>query len=315
MILKSDEAKKGALDALRILIGGKERQQQLDKKEVGVPILQAEDQEKLIMPKNAEQTKNSSQEAAEAGEIDGDPTQINSEKIDEPTQIKKDLDDYFDTIKNKQQAIKRKEAEDKRAIEKAKAIKNKVVSFADFRGDLYRAINTQVIQRKIKIGTYQRPNPRYAGTNLLPQGIKRVKVADVPVIQVYLDNSGSMTRYQNDVLAALKTLDEFERQKLIKKEVWYFADKLSKNIDDDLGGGTGAYDKILSNIVATRPDNVLILTDRDFDWASKWDRCTHVLLSGCMWWIWPDKNSRCLRAMDYIATKVPENTLQYSLDL
>lgn len=333
MILKSDEAKKGALDALRILIGGKERQQQLDKKDVGTPILQAEDQEKLIMPKKAEQAKSSRQEAEEAGEKDGDmnelqnpmgddgeddgegnPTKIDSEKMDDEAQIKQDLDDYFNTIKNKQQAIKRKEAEDKRAIEKARAIKNRVVTFDNFKKDLYRAVNTQINQRKMKVGTFQRPNPRYAGTNLLPQGTKRVKITDIPVIQVYLDNSGSVGQYQKDILAALKTLDDFERQKLIKKEVWYFADNISKT-KGGCHGCTEAFPVILKNIKETKPDNVLILTDSDFDSQTKWSECVRVLLSGCMWWVWPNKGNRCVNAMDYIATKNPESTIQYSLNI
>lgn len=320
MILKSDEAKKGALDALRILINGKERPIQIDPGNVGTPILQTEDQEKLIMPKNAEQVKNSSQEAAEAGEIDGDingdenSAQIDSEKMNDEAQIKQDLDDYFNTVKNKQQAIKRKEAEDKKAIEKARAIKNRVVTFADFRKDLYRAVNTQINQRKMKVGTFQRPNPRYAGTNLLPQGTKRIKITDIPVIQVYLDNSGSVGQYQQDILAALKTLDDFERQKLIKKEVWYFADNISKT-RSGTRGCTEAFPVILKNIAETKPDNVLILTDSDFDRQTNWNECVKILLSGCMWWVWPSKNNRCVNAMDYIATKNMNNTIQYSLNI
>lgn len=251
---------------------------------------------------------------AEIGDITDANEQEASKLDNDPEAVKQDLDDYFNTVKSKQIEITRRKKQEDELRKRAEALKNRVLKFPSFKTDLLKAVADQV-RSKVRVHkTYQRMNPTYANSKLIMRGKEDVKLKQIPHIQVYLDCSGSMTGYHQQIKDALKTLSDYEKKKLITLEYWYFADEISQNARDVIGGCTEAFDKILTNIKQTKPDNVLILTDRDFDGQSHWDKCEKVKIPGCMWWVWPTKNARSVRAMEYIIPRVDTHLFQYAIN-
>lgn len=89
----------------------------------------------------------------------------------------------------------------------------------------------------------------------------------IPVVQVYIDQSGSWgeedIKLANDIL---KSIQEFEDKKLLKIQVYYFANNVYSTAEAARReGGTQAGPIIMNQLNEQKPDNVIIMTDGDFD--------------------------------------------------
>ena len=151
----------------------------------------------------------------------------------------------------------------------------------NFKLSLYDLIKKQVaIKREF---SWSRPNRRYAGTGILAQG-KAIKPNPIPAVSVYFDVSGSVHPYVETTRAALAVLKNFLDRGLIKVKVYYVSTIISDNENESTGGGADG-DLIMDNIMATHPDNVVIMTDGDAN-----GRYKHVNIPGGVYFLFPDKD-------------------------
>ncbi len=180
------------------------------------------------------------------------------------------------------------EAEDAKHLEKDKAIKAdrelkryKANPITNFKLSLYDLIKRQVAIKRDY--SWSRPNRRYSGTGIIAPG-KAIKPNPIPSISVYFDVSGSVHPYVETTRAALSVVKNFLDRGLIKVKVYYVSTIISDNENDSTGGGADG-DLIMNNIMATKPDNVIIMTDGDADGTY-----SKVTVPGGVYFLFPNKN-------------------------
>lgn len=313
--LTDDESKRGALDALKVLLASK------------VSPLRVEGEEnELKMPKNVQQIEddvedeeaeendsqddgNENQEENSSDSSDEDPQdqkgpdrldaldknntenetqedraeRIRNELLDDADEILADI--KKDTETRKVKAAQKAHADElARLKQKAKAkADNTILNIADFEQDLVKAIKDQLKMARNAEDTYQKPNATYAGTRYVMPGQKVFEKKQKPVINIYFDVSGSISDEALDrAVRALSQLDLLVKKKLVDFKIYYFADNVTPN-RNEAAGCTGAFPEILAHLKATRANNAIIITDDDFDRQSDWDRCSLVTLKGCIW--------------------------------
>ena len=140
-------------------------------------------------------------------------------------------------------------------------------SFSDFKDDLYNAINDQIRFKKIKFDTWSALNRRHQHDSIMKKGSmsKTIMDADAPIIDVYIDRSGSW--YDSDVqkgLEALAMLNEFEEAGQVVINKWYFSAILTQDAAEarDYSAGT-RFDLCLDHLRKSGANNVVVITDSD----------------------------------------------------
>ena len=79
----------------------------------------------------------------------------------------------------------------------------------------------------------------------------------------------------------------------------YFADHVHETAGDcSWEGGTHAFPEVLQEIKKLNAENVIIMTDNDFDRMTNWSRCKKVVIEGCVWWLW--RNRKASQATKYL---------------
>lgn len=128
--------------------------------------------------------------------------------------------------------------------------------------------------------TWKKLNPTYAPTGIMRQGIATSIQRKVPLVQVYYDRSGSWNNEtkQNIGKRGIDSLNKYVREGLLKVEKYYFDTKVSTSPENMDGGTDGT--PILENIKATRPDNVIVITDSDIK-----DCRETVTVPGAVWFL------------------------------
>lgn len=301
--------RKGATDALKAILASRKETLEIDKGESGP----GDGGSTLIMPKNSKQREIED-------EIDnGTPTETPEEKksrLDRIQQdltqdaIEADLAEIRDDTQMRRTEAERKLKAEKDALAKATAASTPL-DFSSFEVDLYRAIKSQVTKAMHKADTWKRPNPTYAGTNLLMPGKDYPDKNGVVTIDVYFDQSGSWGSAEVDKgKQALKILDQFERRKKVKVRLFYFGDHLSTT-PNGTGGGTTGFHEVLENIKNSTTQNIIIMTDNDIDDQTTWKYCTPQSVRGCVWWIWGN-HRKCIKSTAYV--KGARGNYQYWLN-
>ena len=125
----------------------------------------------------------------------------------------------------------------------------------------------KVIGKEKRVSSWRKYNANYANTGLLMPSHMNQPEGKIPVIQLYLDQSSSWTdddvKLANDILKSIK---EFEDKKLLKVQVYYFADDVHNTAEAARReGATHAGPIIMQQLNEQKPDNVIIITDGDFD--------------------------------------------------
>lgn len=238
-------------------------------------------------------------------EDDGDDfnDETDEEKANRIKEIQSDL-----TNTRKQKAIdaelqkRKKEDEEKKEAERKEAERIKAGKWDDldlpnaglegFKLDLKRFLKNEVDIAPER--TYSKINKTYARSKILKPGLKRHSDSGkIPTIAVYFDQSGSWDSSDIQVgMQALKSLDKYVKEKKIKVDLWYFASRVS-NTPSNLGNSTET-PKVVDNIITTKPDNVIIMSDADGDWRGLvYDQT--AIVPGCVWWLWRGRNSQRFR--------------------
>lgn len=145
--------------------------------------------------------------------------------------------------------------------------------------------------------TWTRFNKTAIMTGLIKPGVTSYAQKNIPEINVYWDVSGSFSdpRKTEGARRAIATLQKYVRDKKIKIKTWYFADRVSST-EQNAGGGTSGQ-PILDHIQATKPANVIIITDSDIS-----DCRTPTTVPGAVWFLFYDDESKNLR--EYLRGKL-----------
>lgn len=233
--------------------------------------------------------KDIDKEKAQQGDVfDSDKQQKErSELAKRVEQIRKLLDDPDIQRQGKD--------ESQRAVQKDRLIKQAKLAdryksnpLVKFTLDLNNFIKQQTAS--YRGSTWTRFNKTAVRTGLIKRGITSYAQTDIPEINVYWDVSGSFSdpRKTEGARRAIATLQKYVRDKKIKIKTWYFANRVSST-EQNAGGGTEGQ-PILDHIQATKPANVIVITDSDIN-----DCKTPTTVPGAVWFLFYDGESMNLR--------------------
>ena len=193
-------------------------------------------------------------------------------------------------------------SESQRAVQKARLIKQAELNdrytsnpLVRFTFDLNNFIKKQT--EDYRDYTWTRFNNTALMVGLIKPGITDYAEKNIPEINVYWDVSGSFSdpRKTEGARRAIATLQKYVRDKKIKIKTWYFANRVSST-ERNAGGGTEGQ-PILDHIQATKPANVIIITDSDIS-----DCRTPTTVPGAVWFLFYDSESKNLR--EYLRGKL-----------
>jgi hypothetical protein len=216
--------------------------------------------------------------------------EIKADLDDKKTQAELSAEDVAQ-IRAETQAIK---AREKEAAKYQARSRSSFKGFQDFLSSLYRAIALQVTTSEEQDDTWSALNRRYNGTGVLQQGkrLNELPNKKIPVIDFYFDQSGSWSSSDIDVgKRAVEALVELEEKGQIKINVYYFANNVHNDaISARREGGTGAWNEIVKNVIATGATNVIIMTDSDMEDFGIWsyDPAMRYTVPGYVWYLWRD---------------------------
>jgi len=168
--------------------------------------------------------------------------------------------------------------------------------FRDFMKDLERVILDQIELVKQEYQTWQRPNRRVAGGAPEVRMGTETRTANqetIPILNIYVDQSGSWSeedlKYSRSIL---REFAELQEDGLLEMNVLYFANFVHADPGAARAeGGTSALPDILDNIVNTKANNVVIITDDDLSRQGR-DRMIdthdnrHIVVDGGVWWLY-----------------------------
>lgn len=180
------------------------------------------------------------------------------------------LDETQETIRAEQ----RKKAERNLAQYKASPLNAFKLSLQGF-------IKNQVSQ--VRGSSWSKINKTYAHSGIMKPGKTRHTSGKIPLINVYFDQSGSWG--PEDITVgeqAIATLNKYVKQGDIQIKLYYFDTKVSGNRADMVNVGTDL-DPVITHINATKPDNVIVMTDSDGDYTKYSSSAT---VPGAVWFLW-----------------------------
>lgn len=266
-----------------------------DSSETQLSDQQGQDQSKADKAQQAlddakDDIKDIDKEKAQQGNVfDSDEQQKErSELAKRVEQIRKLLDDP--DIQRQGKGESQRAVQKDRLIKQAKlADRYKSNPLVKFTLDLNNFIKQQTAN--YRGSTWTRFNKTSVRTGLIKPGITSYAQTDIPEINVYWDVSGSFSNPAKTEGArrAIATLQNYVREKKIKIKTWYFADRVSST-EENAGGGTKGQ-PILDHIQATKPANVIVITDSDIS-----DCRTPTTVPGAVWLLFYGSESPNLRA-------------------
>ena len=164
--------------------------------------------------------------------------------------------------------------------------------FEEFLVSLRKALAMQVESEKTKAGSWAAINRRYDGTSVVKPGIKNKTLpsSKVPVIDFYFDCSASWGDHDLEKgNEALSKIAQLEKDGELKINVFYFADNVYADKESPrYEGGTGAWNRIIENIILTKATNVVIMTDRDMQHQCHNPPHKAYKVTGFVWYLWRD---------------------------
>ena len=165
---------------------------------------------------------------------------------------------------------KKRAAEKKRAEDAAKQF-TASATMDGFKIDIQRLIAKEV--KAIRSTSWNKINKKYSTTKIIKPGYKEKENGHVPKLFVYFDQSGSWSAEEIEIgKQAIAVLDKFVEKGQLKIELYYFSNHIYTDAEHARrDGGTGAGEELINHIRDNKPDNVVILTDDDFD---RWDEIT-----------------------------------------
>lgn len=171
--------------------------------------------------------------------------------------------------------------------------RNSFKGFEDFITSLKRAMALQINVETAKAGSWAAINRRHDGTSVVMPGIKNKALPNgkIPVIDFYFDCSASWD--DRDLLKgeeALSQIAQLERDGFIKTNIFYFAEDVYNDPETPRrrDGGTGAWNRIIENIITTKATNVVIMTDEDMQYQCNNPPPKGYKVAGFVWYLWRD---------------------------
>ena len=193
-------------------------------------------------------------------------------------------------------------SESQRAVQKARLIRQAELNDRYTRNPLVRFtldLNNFIKKQTddYRDYTWTKFNNSALMVGLIKPGVTDYAEKNIPEINVYWDVSGSFSSPAKTEGArrAIATLQKYVRDKKIKIKTWYFANRVSST-EQNAGGGTEGQ-PILDHIQATKPTNVIIITDSDIS-----DCRTPTTVPGAVWFLFYDGESKNLR--EYLRGKL-----------
>ena len=215
------------------------------------------------------------------------------------SRIKEIKADANNTLKNREldaedNAIINKERKDKIAANETESdrydsARANLKSMQSFSKTIYRAIADQVDSVEDEEDSWSAIDRRHEDDpSIIVPGKKLddLPEGEIPSIDLYIDQSGSFDdRDIKRAKAAISSIVEFKRRGEIKLNIYYFADHVyswpeAARAED----GTMAWDYIIDNIIANNTKNVIIVSDRDLNYADT----PPLKVDGIVCYLWKD---------------------------
>ena len=226
-------------------------------------------------------------EKAEGGEEEGQSGESEDQRIE---RVKKALDsqEIKKGIESDNVRMSQRERERQREMARKAAEQAGGTAFnggiREFEKDLKDFMNNEV--KEIEMATWSRQNRRYVDSPFIMQGTRLEDNMNMPSIGVYFDQSGSwgpedVERGKN----AIACLYELQKKGKIKFELKYFGNRVSTD-PNNVGGGTGAGYDLIMDIKNMKYDNVVVMTDDDFDSWNEITRAPNIKVDGAVWFLW-----------------------------
>lgn len=221
--------------------------------------------DKDLLEKENEERQKEIEEASKNYDSDKDPKNIELKEIADDlndTQLVNDLLDETDRKVFQDRQQRRKERQ------KAEAEANKYNvkgGSADFLLDINKLIKREV--KKINTTSWGRINKKSEGSGVIKPGKTKKRNPEIPRLFIYFDQSGSWGESDLEVgKTAISSLNQYVKKGKLVIEVYYFANKVHSDAASARAeGGTGAGYELMQHIAANKPDNVVVMTDHDFD--------------------------------------------------
>lgn len=257
---------------------------------------------------NEEQQKEASQISRAARELNKEisqnkenqksnngPLKTEEQKEDEEetakkvAELKKALEELKDEIFEETDTAIEKEKIAKKAKDASKYTSNPLNKFIDSLNNfIKKEVSTQ------RGATWTRMNKKYSGSGIIRPGTSRLTPKHIPNINVYFDVSGSFTSYPEKIqesTRALSTLNKYVNKGDLKINLYYVTDKVYSDRKEAESRDWGADGQaILDHINATKPDNVIVVTDSD----SKVRGSREVSIPGGVWILFYESKSNLL---------------------
>ena len=167
-----------------------------------------------------------------------------------------------ETDRKVQQSRKEKRRGEKEAQEKAK-----LASMSDeevinlLKHSLNQTLKSEI--NEVEEQSWSKINKKAYGAGILKKGTRISEKVDIPSINVYFDRSGSWDVEKSRFgYQAVESIMYLQKKGQVNIRLYYFNTQI---MDSDPGYGSGGTrgTPILEHITATKPDNVLIMTDSD----------------------------------------------------
>ena len=164
-----------------------------------------------------------------------------------------------------------------------------------FRESLKKFIANQIQRERDR--SWKREDPSYEGSGLIRPGRITTEDKKIPRINVYFDQSASWG--DSDVKAGMEAigiLNNYVKRGEITIYIYYFANHIHSNQEDAVAeGGTHAGAELIEHIQSTRPDNVIVMTDGDFDWTGEIAQAPVIKVPGAVWFLFRREESQLLQ--------------------
>lgn len=238
---------------------------------------------------------------AERGDAIYDTQGRNITKMDpsdnEESSNKFDADKIFSDSKDEltkslRQQQREKEMKKKAAVKKSDHF---ATSVQKLEFDINRLVKQEVA--KVRKDTWAKYNAKTDGTYFKPGRRKVRQEGAKPSLYVFFDQSSSWS--DADVQVGMQVLQgiqqKYVKSGLLDLKIFYFADDVHADAASARAeGSTSALPKILDLIRAYKPMNVLIMTDDDFDFFSRSQQLSSVIIPGGVFRVWKRSTSSVL---------------------
>ena len=139
-------------------------------------------------------------------------------------------------------------------------------------------------------GTWRKFNKNAISQGIIKKGISSRSNGKVPVINVYFDRSGSFSSRPDktrDAENAIAALNQYVQRGQLKINLYYASTDVFQDREEaeDMGGGMNS-DPVIEHIKATKPDNVIVLTDSDSN-----DGYETAKVPGGVWFLFYDSDA------------------------